>query len=80
MQTLELNGLQELNQEELTNIDGGYDPIAMAWQSTPANSGGTFSNNGGGNWSGGVFSHNYQHGSAAGFNTNLGTSWSVPIW
>ena len=23
MQTLELNGLQELNQEELKNIDGG---------------------------------------------------------
>lgn len=33
MQTLELNGLQELNQEELANIDGGgiLDDIAKGF-------------------------------------------------
>ena len=77
MQTLELNGLQELNHEELKNIDGG-DAIQMAWDATPANGSGSYDNQGGGNWTGGAFSHS--HAWAVLFNTDTGVTRDYQIW
>lgn len=71
MQTLELNGLQELSQEELGNIDGG-DAIQMAWDATPTNGSSSFSNYGGGTWAGGTFSSTGNHAWAVVFNTQNG--------
>lgn len=62
MQTLELNGLQELSCNELVNIDGG-DIIQDAWDVTPSNGSSTFNNMGNGIWFGATFTgYNMAHG------------------
>ena len=79
MQMLELNGLQELNQEELINTDGG-DAIQMAWDATPANGSGSYTNYGGGTWAGGAFSSTENHAWAVVFNTQNGWETQVQMY